>query len=221
MCCARLPKDVWTIISFDLSTWDLLNLRKTCKDINNKVKNMHKKWYQSHQWLLFKNRLFMKLDSSLKHHPNRLSINCGIYWREKGWSFNINTTREMIKDGRITKSDCHKSDCWTFKHIKSEKEIPLDDFKPNNHKYIYVFLIESYRIKHAKQLKTSDEIRKKCKNFQREIDDRLSSIEHHKCEIKKLKVKKDRAETYKDLLREKMKKNEIFKNKRIKTYQGP
>ena len=221
-----IPKDVWRMIAIDLSTWDLLHLRATCKDINNKIKKMHKKWYQSYQFLLIQNKLMNRVDCISKRHPGRLSVNCGIYWMEKTKGKGIGGVRKMIADGIITKRDCQKSVCWTYRHNKfpnNKSQIPINhkDFKPKVHNYIYMFLIESYRIRHAKHLKFGQFNRREIIKFDENITQKKQMIKQLQFEIKRLEDKKDRAKNKRAAIQKMLQKNEIFKNKKIKTYKGP
>lgn len=152
-----ISKNAWSILIEELSVRDLLELRRTCKRMNEIVKSFNERWYRAHQWYVNRVVSHAKVKSVAKIHQSSLTALCisrahprlnGLSWNQKSLLINSG-----VQDGTFTKADCRIRYHWKYKVPAREQDVPLDyNYKPKRNKYIYWYMIECYRQMKTKTL---------------------------------------------------------------------
>lgn len=228
-------KNIWGLIGNQLRLQDLLELRRSCKWLNQIVKGMNARWYRAHQWFMGKHVNKNRVKSAVRVHHYPISSRCVAYNNnplidqvrkdvfDNSRIVPVHQILQYIVDNEMIKeSDCNRTYHWITKIPTSEREIPLEpkQYKPKRNIYMYWYLVEAYRVlkrKHEKTLLYHEERYANAQKTQRRSAE----------EIRRLQDRIERAkksEAYHAQLKEKLKGkyagNDIFKNFRVNNYKG-
>lgn len=220
-----ISKNAWGLVAQDLSVQDLLQLRGTCKWMNNVVTSMNSRWYRAHQWFLVNKGDQRKAKCAIRCHTQRFTINCISYYHKRlsgvRWNQRDVVFARLVEEGGITEKDCHHHDHWIYKVPQNEQEIPLDKgYKPKRNVYMFWYLIEVYRHK-TKDIKEMMDRHKESIHYERlRRPQMMQQIEYlHKAIAQSLENEKQKVREY-QAKKAAYEANNIFEGVRINCYKG-
>ncbi len=214
-----IGKDIWTMITWQLTKEDLLHLRQTCNYFKTVVTDLNTRWYQAYQWFIVST--LHKPNSSkcaVRVHAGHLRKYCIPYDHPKLAVLPfINPMYAVTINNIIAENDvtiCKRKTHWHYKIPESEQDIPIDKNFDKKKKYLYFYLIACYR--HHKK-KHTDHLDMTKDNLQQLITSEqylTRQLQHTKSQIIKSKNMIDRlSQKYAD--------NTVFdKVTRIDTYNN-
>lgn len=217
-----IGQNCWTLIANELRPLDMLNLRATCKYMNNIIKKMNSRWYRSYQWYLTR-----KCDKKVKcahvAHWDCVTADCIpdnnpilLSLLEKDTNLHIMVAKKRMITAKLF-TVANINECVDKFHLrtiypKSESEIPLTGCDPKRI-YMYHYLIECYREKHSqhqtKLLKFPEQIKK----AEQDIEYMFSRLQRDQKRLEVMRVKFD-------VLQKQYANNHIFEGTNIARYKG-
>lgn len=220
-----ISKNAWGIIAHELSVQDLIQLRGTCRWLNNVVQSMNARWYRAHQWFVARNGAKRNVKSAVRCHTAALRGYCiplshaklqGMSWREKQIAI-----QSGMEKGVFTEADCDKRLHWKYKVPEREQDIPLDKgYKPKRNCYMFWYLIEVYRHKKKDVKERITAYNGALVDCQRQREQNRWAIKRLQEEIAASHVREQELHVKRDAAIAVHQANDIFEGVRINCYKG-